>query len=551
MLSSLKARLNHRLARIDAGEMIKHAQPLRKYATAPVGLGLGIIAAGYNAANAYDSTSRRKGLIRDSLVILGVGLMSVLASRIVHRPLLKSHKHALPHKWTHDIIDGWNKIVRKQNWSKKFELHEHHHHAPLTEFSHDNNSPIKRLKSLFGHTMHSHGIEGSLNLTLLSALPIFLGGVPFGTLADKINGEDWSQTAGLKIKEGLFQFIGNITMCTVAILAFTNGSVALTRRLWDKFPALKARFIKNTAKKLEKLNQLPDADLRKVSGKLTQVVEHTLIKQGENLANIQTGLVDDLVAHTFKNDPRWAKEIKPLWKSEFEPRLIAALQQGKAGRAEIRKTLQEFFGKQMSHDAQWVLTKDTQGNWLYPEALAEISKSRMLAQGEIAGVVPGVAAGVFGGAIASNGINSVLTRWLGLPEHHTINGFFDHHHHSPAHQKHDGTLQNLEDDGWLAGKLGGPRGLHWFDWMLHLDDAPSAFYLMGVEALESVIQVLYGISGFIAGTAGTDYSQPPGNNKPFIPTVEEWIHQHKAQSTGENHLWQLTRNQNTVLARSI
>lgn len=533
MFSSLKAKLNHRLARVDAGEMVKAAQPLRKYVTAPVGLGIGAIALGYNLYNAHNGEARRKTLIRDGLVITGIGLASVVASRLVHI------KH-LPHKWTHKIIKRWNHIVDINKLSPKHKLHGHHHHGPIKEFTDSIHDATTRIKSLFGSTMHSHGIEGSLNLSILSALPIFAGGVPFGTVADAINGEDWGKTLGIKIKEGLFQFVGNITMCTVAILAFSNGSLALTKRLWKNAPKFKQAMIKSTEKRLNKLIKLGKNDLQKVPGQLTQVIEHTLLKQGKNKTEIYAEIVGNLMPKTYAGQHHsWEKSLKAIWIKDYEPRLKAALNSEKIDKKAVRQVVQEFYSDHLNQDIATVLVKNTDGTLLNPEMLEKIAESRTYARGEIAGVVPGVAAGVFGGALVSNGLNNVLTNVFNLPESHSVSGFFKPHDH-PSHSNRskksiEDNALNRKDDGWLAGKLGGPRGLHWFDWMLHLDDAPSAFYLMGVEALESVIQVLYGISGFIAGTAGTDYSQPSKHKR--IPTAKEWLAQQHHQ---QHHLWEMS-----------
>lgn len=60
---------------------------------------------------------------------------------------------------------------------------------------------------------HQHNPWGELGyLSLMGTVPV-LGGVAGGVMADKINGENIKEGAKDKIKEGIFQYLANITLC--------------------------------------------------------------------------------------------------------------------------------------------------------------------------------------------------------------------------------------------------------------------------------------------------------------------------------------------------
>jgi len=136
----------------------------------------------------------------------------------------------LPTGW--GWADAWYKKLMKSDG------HDHAHSIAdnFLEATHKIRSPFARLATLFESPMHSHMGKALLKLGVLSFVPIFLGGIPFGALADKLNGENLSQTVPMKLKEGIFQWVGNIMFCTLSIWAMAKGSRAAITKLWDASP---------------------------------------------------------------------------------------------------------------------------------------------------------------------------------------------------------------------------------------------------------------------------------------------------------------------------
>ena len=79
----------------------------------------------------------------------------------------------------------------------------------------------RRLAPLFSKTGHDHGVAGFVLLESMAAGSM-LGGATMGVVADAINKEDLKETASMKVKEGIFQFVGNVTFCTAAILGVST-----------------------------------------------------------------------------------------------------------------------------------------------------------------------------------------------------------------------------------------------------------------------------------------------------------------------------------------
>jgi len=143
---------------------------------------------------------------------------------------------------------------------------------------------------------------------------------------------------------------------------------------------------------------------------------------------------------------------------------------------------------------------------------AKLSLTARDALGDVIGAVSGVLVGIFGGAVVSNAINSGLSAAFGLPKTHNMTGLFSkvHNHHGQA----------SDGDGVGAGALG-TRGIHWWDAGMHLDDLPTALYMAGMHVIESAIQLLYGMSGFMTGNAGTDYTRSHEHSHPHSLTPQQ------------------------------
>jgi hypothetical protein len=167
------------------------------------------------------------------------------------------------------------------------------------------------------------------------------------------------------------------------------------------------------------------------------------------------------------------------------------------------KRLQHFYGLLAEKDLTGLMQGSNKAN-----TLAELSITARDALGDVFGAVSGVAVGIFGGAVVSNALNSLMSKVFGLSQTHEMTGLFSkvHNHHG----------QPKDGDGVGAGALG-TRGIHWWDAGMHLDDLPTALYMAGMHVIESAIQLLYGISGFLAGNAGTNYTVSHSHN--HAPTL--------------------------------
>lgn len=495
---SIKQQLNHSIAKIDAGEGVRAHAPLRRFATPGLGVGLGVASLGYNYTHAPTPKLKQKVLVRDGLVLLGVSLTSVAAAVLLHRTTV-----------AHQVARFFeNRTARLLGQFSKKPQPMAHNHAHTGSCGHGlQQGASGRVQSLFKSSTHDHGWQGATELTLMAAFPIFLGALPFGMAADAINGENWKQTGAMKLKEGLFQFIGNITMCTVAILACTKLGKAASQALW-KQTGLQQRFIKATQRQLESRVQPKAETLSLVPTHFTSQLEHLLLEHRQFPEQIPH-FWDRVMVKAFSD--RWVTGLGEQWDRQYLPKFNKLLRQKPLNHKAIHQHVQQFLAQAMKNDIQTALSSSS--------TIKEIAQASVEAKGELAGVITGVMSGVLGGAWVSNKLNEVLTKHFGLPAGHATTGLFGR---KDAHQEHD--------NGWLAGTVG-DRGLHWYDWILHLDDWPSALYMSGVHAVESLVQVLYGISGYLTGIAGTDYGNS-AHNKHHGQAVPN--------STNSKTLWQLS-----------
>lgn len=529
MLDQVRSQFNHYFARLDAGEVVRGAQPIRRVAAPAVATGLGVAQLAYDLKHAPNAETKRKVLVRDVLVIGGIlaGLAgaTVLLKRMfkpahLHLPGIAHHHHHGPatpfEKWV-DAIG--KKLKNGLPFLKSPSGHTHAH-------THQNNQALARVTALFKSPKCDHGVEGATRLQTLAAGGILGGGIG-GLLGDTINGEDLGKTAPVKLKEGLFQYIGNITFCTVSILAFgILGRKAAQKLVSGEGDTLTRRLAEKTKTLLSKLGEKEIGHLQTVPGAASESLETFLLMARKNPEEL-SHLIGHAHSHTkgldtlLKGFPRLktgvretdlflegiqrylgeefgdrltgqsAKSFMKEVNEDLLPQLGKLFQAGKD--AELRSTFQRFYSRQIRTDLE-VAAQDH-------HALTEVARERFRIKGERIGIIGGLFAGILGGAVASNGLNRFLTEALNLPKGHEVNGLFSNH--SSAH-------------GWMEGKIG-DRGIHWWDAILHLDDWPTALYIAGVHSVEAFINVLYGISGFLTGTAGTDYQGFKRTKTFFLP----------------------------------
>lgn len=491
LIDTIKSPILHRIAKVDAGESVANYAPLRTKVLPIAGLGLGLAAMGYNYHYAADDEAKSKVLLRDGLVVGGVTAATIAASYLVNRTRA-SH-------WIAEQVQNLGKGLAQRFQSKsalakhakeaatKAHHHCHHHgHDHIHPFA---KAPTKMLGSLFKSDKHSHGGEAAVALTLLSAIPIFLGGVPAGAIADWMNKEDWRQTLPMKLKEGTFQFLGNITVCTVAILGFSTVGKTLAKKLWN-YKGIQDFTKARMQRHLQALAKSPKGNLGLIPTKLTEDIEGILIKHRNEPAKISKALQEYF--HHYDQE----------WQDFYRSQLSSLLNEKTIDRSLIHAKIRSFVEPKLRQSINTCLTQLKNGD---PKSIETLARLRFDGMADTMGVLAGVVSGVVGGAWVSNQVNETATKVFKWPEGHVTSGLFQH-------SKSHGHSHNQAEDanqGWLAGTVGN-RGIHWYDGILHLDDIPSALYIGGMHAVESMIQLLYGISGFLAGTAGIDYSK----NKP-------------------------------------
>ncbi len=506
MLDQLRPQINHIFARLDAGEIVPHARPLSRIVAPTVAAALAGSQLAFDLKQAPDQKTRKKVLIRDLLTMGGIIVGLAITGKILNRIYGAANHLHLP-GLAHEHGEKAAEVVKKELKAAK-----------------------DRVISLFKSPKCDHAGEGVVRLQSM-AFGGILGGGLGGVLGDQINGEDIKKTSGYKLKEGLFQYIGNITFCTVSILYIGKWGRTFAEKHAEKIiknggEALKT-FIGKNKTLLESLQEKEMGNLKTIPGAASESFETYWLMAKKDLHSLKHEL-EHLHEHTEQNPAGLTRLIKDFAKlktehqgsnsfiegvqrylgDEFGDRLAAkegtALvkeintellpQLGKLfkedQKAEATKLFQEFYSKHMLKDLKSVSKNDSQ--------ITEIAKECLALAGERLGIIAGLFTGVIGGAFASNAVNRGLTNTLNLPEGSEVNGLFNGEGHNSK--------------GWMEGTVGN-RGIHWWDAILHLDDVPTALYIAGVHSVESFINVLYGISGFLTGTAGTNYSKPHHENR--------------------------------------
>lgn len=483
-------RLNHLLTRADVWEKSSKA-PIRRWvmpmtATALAG---GVISSDLHHTDTLEN--RHKVLKRDGLAIAGatLGITAGIALAKSRVGAVSAHKlakllgreidfHHMP------LSKGAIDYVKRQPWGK--ELLEHHHHHGDELATHQQLG--KRLSQLFKTQAHDHGIPGILMLESMAAGSI-LGGIGGGTLADHLNGENLKQTLPAKLYESVFQFMGNITLCTVAILAGSWLGKGTARQ------ALKTSFVQDLTEKrliryLSKIRNAGKNDLRRVPTGFTEAFERSWLKLRDNRNSTAA-------RKQFQHDlMHWVESYYPNKTSqykEFNQLLSKQLDKKELNISKIRGLTSQHLSQELYKELKPFknapeLSK-IQGQSLQND-LKMIAKHRMEKTWEQLGVIVGFGLGIVGGAMASNKINEFLEKTFNLEKPVNQATLF----HARGHNS--GVLKNTV----------GERGIHWWDMVLHADDWPSAMYMAGVDMLEPIIRILYGMSGYLSGIAGTSYS---------------------------------------------
>ncbi|MDH4379686.1 MAG: hypothetical protein QE263_07255 [Vampirovibrionales bacterium] len=520
-MPSVTAQLNHWIARQESKVGTYQVFKSKAFVPwlAPLGIGLGVAATAYDVAHAPTYEQKHKVMVRDTLTMLGTVLGSWLAFKI-NTPRESSaaiSDKRLPTGW--GWADAWYKKITKSDGVD----HAHSIADNFLEATHKVRSPLNRLKALFESPMHSHMGKALLKLGVLSFVPIFLGGIPFGALADKINGENLGQTVPMKLKEGIFQWVGNIMFCTLSIWAMAKGSRAAVTKLWEASPKfqrwIETRVTSRLARMAEafKASNIDSPPLGGIPTGLTTPLAYRIRNFKHQPAS---KLIESLENHFF-NDRHHMENGKlidihySLFDGKTERPLIekewSALKQWLTDNHTTAKDTEKL--KRLQHFYGLLAEKDLTGLMLNKaNTVANLSLTARDALGDVIGAVSGVAVGIFGGAVVSNTLNSVMSNVFGLPKTHEMTGLFSkvHNHHG----------QPKDGDGIGAGALG-TRGIHWWDAGMHLDDLPTALYMAGMHVIESAIQLLYGMSGFMAGNAGTNYTVPQSHNHPPALTPQQ------------------------------
>lgn len=457
---SLIARLNHQLTRLDT---LEHTRgPARRWLLPLTALGFTGALLYKNRENAAPNHTQSQTLLRDGLIIGGT-LTGLLLGNAFSRSAGKT-------------------LARRLS----AEAAEHAHHAAesITGITTKLGQWLGQRYSL---DKHSHAAEGFIALESL-ALSSILGGGLGGIAADKLNNRDIRKSAPMKLKEGIFQFVGNITICTAAIVA--GG--ALGKRLFAQIAKVgfMERFNTNRLlKQLVKQGQQAEPSLKQLPTRLTAQLEEAILNLKHHQGNpdaFKAAMAE--LAHTHlghEEEAACIRFVEGLDRQNFKG---------------LRDEINRYFLNQI-HPEYQAMGKAAELTGLSEDLQADITavgQHRFQKRGEWLGTILGLGGGVVGGAWTANHFNKWLSKTFNLPEGHA-----DVHLFSPA------------KPGIGEGKLG-DRGLHWWDMMTHIDDVPSALYIGGVHLFEPLIWILYGLSGYLTGTAGSDYAQ---QNRPVAPAT--------------------------------
>ncbi|MGE0199935.1 MAG: hypothetical protein AB7P76_03075 [Candidatus Melainabacteria bacterium] len=452
MLTAAKARLNHALTRLDVREAmpdLAHA-PVRRWIAPLLATGVAgsTVFSHWQAAESREEKART--LLRDALVLSGVGAGLVAAHRFNRR-------------WVLPVAEG---------------VHNHGHQGAGAAGETLKSTAGRLVAGLRSGAFHSHGWREMLSLETLAAGSI-AGGAAGGLFADRLNGEDIRRTGTLKLKEGLFQFLGNVTLCTVAIVGLAASGRGLGKALLSH-AGFRARAEATTLRRIEKRLATKRAGLQHVPLSLTEALEQAWHHSRRLPEGARSAALSGEIRHALSHVPGLLQA--PESRNRLET-LLTELARGRRWPA-VRHHLQKLAGEHLRVTVRTALSEGSLAG-----DIPRLTRQRVLDQAGLLGTLAGVLTGVAGGAWVSNRVNQWLTRALGLPD-----------------DPHDVRLFSHARHGLGEGVLG-ERGLHWWDGVLHLDDWPTALYLSGVHALEPLLGVLYGLSGFLTGTAGTH----PGN----------------------------------------
>lgn len=498
-MNTIFTRLNHTLTRIDAWEASKKA-PVKRIVLPILAVGLSGTAIWSNTRRAVDRQSRRKSLTRDAIILGGVvgGLVGGIAfSKTYYAAQLAKGIAKLTRQHFHPESMALNAKARQKLGlpQKEQGIQVHGHACARHDHGHGEASVLKtalgnRIGDLYKTTAHDHGPGGFVTLESIAAGGILGGGLS-GVLADHLNHEPVRETAAMKLKEGIFQFVGNITFCTVAILVMGAMAKKLGALL-AKNGAIRNWGEQRTFKALKKLAHSKDDDIRRLPASVVDKIEKVLIDQPD-IKKLPAELT-----HLASHQGVSRQEIAVFGEA------LARLSSQPGAKKAIRQEATRFFTKQVKAEMQPLTEATSLSQLQNPQLQADLktlAAQRIEGQAKIAGIVGGVATGVIGGAWLSNRLNEFLTNRFHLASGHKKVQLFGTH-----------------TSGAMAEHLG-ERGIHWWDAILHVDDWPSALYLAGVHSLESIIQILYGISGYLTGTAGVDYGSP--NLTPVNPQLFE------------------------------
>ncbi len=197
-----------------------------------------IVALSYTAYDTYKAPKeeKKKRAVRN-LLITGFTLASAFIAtkglKIGGRKIIKGiseechhshHHHGCCHSGGHKHLKPIDQVLNQVEDIKikglinKVKGEEYLNLSQVAELnkSLEELAPGKRLISKVIPDNHIHTPKEMFSelwkLTKIGTLPI-VGGIVGGLIADKVNGEDISKTSKNKIKEGLYQYMANITLC--------------------------------------------------------------------------------------------------------------------------------------------------------------------------------------------------------------------------------------------------------------------------------------------------------------------------------------------------
>ncbi len=428
------------MAQWDAweGDSLRHVAPLRRKFVPVAAVSLAGALLWTNSRKISDPENKKKALLRDVLVLAGTTL---------------------------GILAGW-----------RFTASHGHQAAKVVR-----DTVQKRLGNLLKPQAHSHGLRELIDLELIAGGAVVGGGLS-GLLADRINGEDLKASGTAKLKEGVFQFLGNITVCTLSVLAFSKLGNKIGQRL-AKRPSMMVNSENLMKDALSNLVKMKAGHPSLMPTSLTTELETILLKKNSSPAQIRENLSKLLSAEL----PQVSEEARRGFLDSLNGSLLG--REYDTVRQRVRNWATEAFQKDIQQLNQGLQADEGNAKATFAHLVQAQSENR----GELPGMVLGLGAGIVGGAWLSNQTNGYLSRKFQLPQTNPASArFFSSSGQSSA--------------GLLEGKLG-ERGVHWYDMVLHADDPIGAMYLTGAHALKSVIGILYGMSGYLVGTAGVDYTQ--------------------------------------------